>query len=87
MKTLKVSLRTIMKLVLCLPLVFCNIVFGQATVQFTDVSTTAGIDGDFYDTNSDHGLGMNWIDIDNDNWPDLFMVNGRGLTAHLYHNK
>ena len=50
------------------------------------MSTAAGIDSDFYDTNSQHSLGMNWIDIDNDNWPDLFSVNGKGLTAHLYHN-
>ena len=50
------------------------------------MSTAAGIDGDFYSTNSIHSLGMNWIDIDNDNWPDLFMINGKGLTAHFYHN-
>jgi hypothetical protein len=57
-----------------------------AAVQFTDVSASAGVGGDTYDSTTRHSLGINWIDFNDDDWPDLFLVNGRNLLAHLYEN-
>jgi hypothetical protein len=59
---------------------------SQGQVQFTDVSHSAGVGNDFYAANNGHSLGVNWIDYDNDGWPDLFMVNGYNQKAHLYRN-
>jgi hypothetical protein len=61
-----------------------NSAFAQ--VVFTDVSNAAGIDSDLYDAVSNHGGGLNWIDYDDDGLPDLFMINGFNLSAHLYRN-
>ena len=59
-----------------------------AQVQFTDVANSAGIAGDTYESRTTHGLGMNWIDYDNDGWPDLFAVNGWNTNgAHLFRNE
>jgi hypothetical protein len=59
-----------------------------AQVQFTDVSTSAGIDGNTYVSTTIHGLGMNWIDFDSDGWPDLFVINGWNSDgAHLFRNE
>ena len=44
--------------------------------RFTDVSVAAGVSGDVYSSESAHGLGVNWVDIDNDGWVDLFAVGG-----------
>jgi uncharacterized repeat protein (TIGR01451 family) len=57
-----------------------------AVIQFTDVSAAAGVGADSYDSTTRHSLGVNWIDFNGDDWPDLFLVNGRDLTAHLYEN-
>ncbi len=59
---------------------------AQAQVKFTDVSAAAGIGNDLYGANNIHSLGVNWIDYDNDGWPDLFLVNGYNHKPHLYHN-
>jgi hypothetical protein len=48
---------------------------------FEDVSAKAGIGGD----PAAMCKGANWIDYDNDDYPDLFVDNLRG-DAHLYHN-
>ena len=59
-----------------------------AQVQFSEVAVQAGIGGEFYGTDSDHGLGVNWLDYNNDGWPDLFLVNGlAGDGAHLFRNE
>jgi fibronectin type 3 domain-containing protein len=58
----------------------------QAQVQFTEVTTIAGIGQDFYGSSNSHSLGVNWIDYDSDGWPDLFLVNGYNQKAHLYQN-
>lgn len=42
---------------------------GQAHPVFTDVSTTAGIKEDGY------GLGVVIADVNNDNWPDVYVAN------------
>jgi hypothetical protein len=59
---------------------------APAAIQFTDVSAAAGVGADAYDSTTRHSLGVNWIDFNDDDWPDLFLVNGRDLTAHLYEN-
>ena len=58
---------------------------GQIT--FNDIALSAGVGSDSYDSSSRHGLGIIWIDYDNDGFPDLFASNGSGLDAHLYHNE
>ena len=44
--------------------------------RFTDVSADAGVTGVVYSSESAHSLGVNWVDIDNDGWVDLFAVGG-----------
>jgi PKD repeat protein len=46
----------------------------------------AGVGSDTYDSSSRHGLGVNWIDYDNDGFPDLFMPNGSGEAPHFFRN-
>jgi hypothetical protein len=61
---------------------------ATAQVQFTEVSVQAGISGDAYVSRTVHGLGVNWVDFDNDGWPDIFTVNGfNGDGSHLYRNE
>lgn len=59
----------------------------QGQILYTDVSETAGVDGDVYNSDGGHGLGVNWIDFNADGWPDLFVVGGRpGQASHLFQN-
>ena len=60
---------------------------ASGQILFNEVAVTAGIGSDTYDSSSDHGLGITWIDYDNDGFPDLFAINGAGLPAHLFHNE
>ena len=55
-------------------------------VQFTDVTDAAGVGGDKFFGETGHSLGVNWIDFNNDLFPDLFLVNGFGFLAHLFQN-
>jgi hypothetical protein len=57
-----------------------------AQVLFTDVALSAGVGIQTYKANTSHGLGAACIDINNDDWPDLFCVNGKGKSSHLYLN-
>ena len=59
---------------------------AQAQLSFNEVGVAAGVGSDTYDSSSRHGLGINWIDYDNDGDPDLFMPNGGGELPHLYRN-
>ncbi len=60
----------------------------QAQIQFTDVTAAAGVSGDQYRSPTGHSLGVNWIDFDNDGWPDLFAVGGAAdRPPHLFHNQ
>lgn len=60
----------------------------SAQVQMTDVSGAAGLTGTTYISSTDHSLGINWIDVDNDGWPDLFLVGGNpARPLHLYLNQ
>lgn len=60
---------------------------AQAQITFNDIALSAGVGSDSYDSSSRHGLGVIWIDYDNDGFPDIFASNGSGLSAHLYHNE
>lgn len=53
---------------------------------FVDVRDAAGVGGDTYNTLTDHGLGVDWIDYNRDTWPDLFVTNGKGSSPHLFRN-
>ena len=55
-------------------------------LSLTEISAEVGIEPDYYEGSTTHGLGVNWIDYDQDGWPDLFTTNGFGLDPHLYHN-
>lgn len=59
----------------------------QCEILFTEVTTEAGLDAEQYVSQTMHGLGVIWVDYDNDEWPDLFAVNGYGEPPHLYHNE
>lgn len=59
-------------------------VSGQ--IAFFDASIEAGTKIDTFVNTNGHSLGVNWIDYNNDLWPDLFAVNGHGELPHLYRN-
>ena len=57
-------------------------------LAFTDVSVSAGVTGDIYHSIATHSLGVNWIDVNRDGWPDLFAVRGdSGLAPRLFLNR
>ena len=59
---------------------------ASAEVVMTEVSTAAGVDGFTYGSTTDHSLGINWVDVDRDGDPDLFLVGGnpnKGLKLYL----
>ena len=57
-------------------------------LAFTDVSVSAGVTGDIYHSIATHSLGVNWIDVNRDGWPDLFAVRGdAGLAPRLFLNR
>lgn len=58
---------------------------AQAQILVDEVTNQVGLNGFSLQTPSVHGLGANWLDYDNDGWPDLFFPDGSG-PAHLYHN-
>ena len=60
---------------------------AQGQMVFSDIALSAGVGSESYDSSSRHGLGIIWIDYDNDGFPDLFASNGAGLPSHLYHNE
>ncbi len=60
---------------------------APARAQFTDVSTAAGLDlTDMYWSATGHGIGLVWIDANNDLYPDIFVTNGFGMDEHFYLN-
>ncbi|MDE0218798.1 MAG: FG-GAP-like repeat-containing protein [Spirochaetaceae bacterium] len=57
-------------------------------LAFRDVSVAAGVSGDIYHSLATHSLGVNWIDVNRDGWPDLFAVRGdSGLAPRLFLNR
>jgi len=70
----------------CLLVVSMFVMPAQAQISFNEISVAAGVGSDTYDSTSRHGLGINWIDYDNDGYPDLFMSNGGGEVPHLFRN-
>lgn len=69
-----------------LPLALAVSVSCSHAATFTNIAATAGLDTEFHSGGSFHVLGLNWIDYNNDTFPDLFVTNGKGLAAHLYRN-
>lgn len=74
--------------------VSCGICFTQASAEilFTDVTHTAGLSEEVYDSSTRHSLGVIWLDINNDDFPDVFITNGynadnsQRFRPHLYLN-
>jgi len=58
-----------------------------AQVLFTDVAVAAGVGNQTFKANTSHGLGAACIDVNNDDWPDLFVVNGKGKSSYFYLNQ
>ena len=53
---------------------------------FTDVSVDAGLANESYFGQTNHALGLIWIDFNEDGWNDIFAVNGFDFSPHLYQN-
>jgi|GEM_PF-7101208 len=67
----------------------CSVSSGwarQSGIVFTDVAVEAGLGNETYSSRTVHNLGIDWIDYNDDSWPDLFAVNGIDDFAHLYQN-
>jgi hypothetical protein len=61
---------------------------AAAQVAMTDVTDGAGLGGTHFASATDHSLGINWIDFDDDGWPDLFLVGGNPMRdLRLFHNQ
>ncbi len=55
-------------------------------IALVEVAGEAGLGGETYAGKTLHTLGVAWVDIDRDGWPDVFAVNGHDRPAHLYRN-
>ena len=78
------------KSVLTLFLLGAFLLINQASfaqVLFQESSATAGLDSHLFNTEHAHGLGVIWIDYNNDNWPDILVTNGENRSVHLYRNE
>lgn len=73
-----------------------SICFGQLgdvpVVKLVDFAADVGLGNELYGSLSKHSLGVVWIDINNDGYPDVFATNGYddgtgfNLRPHLYLN-
>ncbi len=59
----------------------------QAQIAFNDVAVAAGVGSTLYSGFTNHGGGIIWLDYDNDDLPDLFMINGEGFACTLFRNE
>ena len=60
---------------------------GDTPIRFNDVAGAAGVGAERFFSSATHSLGVNWIDVDADGWPDLFAVGGDpGYPPRLYRN-
>ena len=60
---------------------------ADTPIRFTEVGAAAGVGADLFFSSSTHSLGVNWIDVDADGWPDLFAVGGDpDYPPRLYRN-
>ena len=65
----------------------CFPIMAASEIRFVDVAATAGISGDTFSSPTSHSLGVNWVDVNNDGWDDLFLVGGRSsLPPQLFLN-
>lgn len=66
----------------------------RAQIAFSDVTNTAGLGGEVYYSFSSHSLGVAWVDVNLDGYPDIVSSNGfdfpgddfSGTRPHLYLN-
>lgn len=54
-------------------------------ISFTRLTSEVGFNEEYSNTTG-FGLGVVWIDYNNDDWPDLFAVNDVGFEPHIYRN-
>ncbi len=63
------------------------VVSVHSEIVYTDVSLAAGLTAETYASAGGHGLGVNWVDVNNDGWDDLFAVGGKpGIAPKLFIN-
>ena len=66
--------------------------FAEDPIEMVDVTSAAGLADNFYYSGTRHSLGVVWIDINNDSYPDIFTTNGyddgagQNIRPHLYYN-
>jgi hypothetical protein len=58
---------------------------APGAVTLTEVADAAGLGGSVAGGNS-HGVGVGFIDIDNDGFEDIFLANGAGTPSAVYRN-
>ncbi|MDH3727846.1 MAG: CRTAC1 family protein [Myxococcales bacterium] len=55
------------------------------TITLTEVGDQAGL-GDSSASGNSHGVGVGFIDVDNDGFEDILLANGAGTNSELYRN-
>ena len=76
------------RIAVVLTLLFLATAGASGQPVFEDVAEEAGLSEFRYFSPTNHSLGVNWIDFDNDYHPDLFLVNGgNDSLPHLYRNR
>lgn len=59
---------------------------ASADIQFEDVTDVSGLSSAPTSTATIHGLGISWIDINKDNFPDIITTNGPSQSPYLFMN-
>ena len=75
--------------------VYLGVIIAAAdpsTISMVDVTDDVGIGSEHYGSPTRHSLGVVWVDVNDDGYPDIFATNGyddgdgRNLRPHLYMN-
>lgn len=59
---------------------------ADSDIQLTNVNQAAGLT-DVFTTGNSHTGGMAWVDVNNDYWPDLFVVSAANTPNYLFLNR